>query len=355
MDTTSVLDVAAIKDFFSDITIRQGIVISVIGGLILAIIIGVCNWIWKKIFGKNEKSKDGIGQGTTPISYNCDSNWSTAPPSANRDLYVEALKKSDSGDYDGAINDFKSILYEEEDNSKRAAVELQIGNAYCKLYKYRKAQEHYTNSIRIARNTGNKKAEASALGAQANAYIEMPTNAGFLIENCITAIDKYLQALEIFTSSQYPAEYAGTQNNLGAAYTHLAMWNSAEGAENLRKAIECYKKALDVYRKDEYPVGFAMTQNNLGVVYRKFPPQDNTVRAKNLRKSIDCHIKALDVYTKDEYPQNYCKTTACMGMSMAEIDPVRACYYLREAYSLREFLPDKGKEFEELMEKVCKE
>ena len=60
----------------------------------------------------------------------------------------------------------------------------------------------------------------------------------------------YTAALEVYTPKDYPKKWAGTQNNLGAAYS-----NRIEGvkAANIELAIACYREALIVYTPKDYP------------------------------------------------------------------------------------------------------
>jgi len=98
-----------------------------------------------------------------------------------------------------------------------------------------------------------------------------------------------------------------------------------------------------------------MTQNNLGNAYTDLPAATSEERAENVRKAIECYRAALEIRKRDEYPQFYCQTAANMGLLLASIDGEEACYWLREAYSLREYLEDQGKRLEELIENVCKD
>jgi len=174
-------------------------------------------------------------------------------------------------------------------------------------------------------------------------------------KNIKAAIECYLAALEIFKKDEYPVEYATTRNNLGNAYTYLPSATSEERAENVRNAIECYKAALEIRKKDEYPVDYATTQNNLGGTYMDLPATTAEERAENIKQAINCFQEALEIRKKDEYPQYYCSTAANLGLALATIDNPDACYWLKEAYALREYLEDQGKQLEEVIRQVCKE
>ena len=180
-----------------------------------------------------------------------------------------------------------------------------------------------------------------------NAYRALPSaTPEERAQNVRAAIDCYRAALEIYKKDEYPVDYAMTQNNLGNAYRNLPSATS----EDVRAAIDCYRAALEIYKKDEYPVEYATAQNNLGNAYIDLP----SATSEDVRAAIDCYRAALEIYKKDEYPQYYCHTAANLGMALASIDSPDACYWLKEAYALREYLPDQGKRLEEIIRKICK-
>ncbi|MBU1937274.1 hypothetical protein KKG05_07735, partial [bacterium] len=96
-------------------------------------------------------------------------------------------------------------------------------------------------------------------------------------------------------------------------------------------------------------------QNNLGTAYTDLPSATAEERASNVRKAIACYEAALEIRKKDEYPQFYCETTANLGMLLADFGHKDACHWLKEAYSLKQFLPDQGKRLEPIIKEVCKD
>jgi len=273
-----------------------------------------------------------------------------------RRLFEEASALSASGEYIKAVEGFKKCLTLENDPEKRGALNLQIGNCYYNLRKYLNAAEYYSGALKLSRKARDLEGEAAAQASIANTYLLRTAATGpSRGANIRKAVELYAAALEIYKKDEYPVDYAATQNNLGTAYTALPAATSEERAENVRKAIECYRAALEIRKKDEYPVDYAMTQNNLGTAYTYLPAATSEERAENVRKAIECYRTALEIRKKDEYPQFYCQTTANMGLLLASIDGEEACYWLREAYSLREYLEDQGKRLEEVIENVCKD
>jgi tetratricopeptide (TPR) repeat protein len=157
-------------------------------------------------------------------------------------------------------------------------------------------------------------------------------------KNVEQAIECYRAALEIRKKDEYPVDYAMTQNNLGTAYADLPAATPEERAKNIRAVIDCFRAVLEIYKEDEYPVQYAMTQNNLGAAYTDLPAATPEERTKNIRAAIECFRAALEISRKDEYPQDYCQTAANLGLALAAINNPDACYWLEEAYALREYL-----------------
>ena len=60
--------------------------------------------------------------------------------------------------------------------------------------------------------------------------------------------------MKVYTLSEYPLDYAATQNNLGNVYSALAEVKDKE--ENLTKAVRAYEEALKVYTLGRYPSQF---------------------------------------------------------------------------------------------------
>jgi tetratricopeptide (TPR) repeat protein len=90
----------------------------------------------------------------------------------------------------------------------------------------------------------------------------------------------------VYTERDFPAEWATTENNLGAAFSDL---QTGERAENQRKAIECYEAALRIRTERDFPVDWAATQKNLGLAYQALPTEDP---AEDVRQALLCFENA---------------------------------------------------------------
>ena len=79
--------------------------------------------------------------------------------------------------------------------------------------------------------------------------------------NLEKAIYAYQEVLKIYTVESYPIYYAATQNNLGNAYSDLAMVRDKE--PNLEKAFHAYQEALKIYTEEKYPIPYQSVKSNL--------------------------------------------------------------------------------------------
>ncbi len=107
------------------------------------------------------------------------------------------------------------------------------------------------------------------------------------------AIAAYANALRVRTEAELPQAWAGTNNNLGAAYRALAPF-CANPAEQIEKAIAAYANALRVYTEAELPQDWAMTNNNLGTAYSDLAPFCANP-AEQIEKAIAAYANALRV------------------------------------------------------------
>ena len=330
-----------IRDFFTDLALWQ----KVVAGLIVAIIVAFAT-VLKRILkrrtgthppgatqsiasGPDSPSQSASGSGIKQIltidmsqRKGIDINIGRIESGATLVInYVDGLPESpipevrnlfetgrqyyQEGELNDAIDAFKSCLALEKDHKKLGALNLQIGNCYYGLRHYIKAAEFYALGLRESRQADDRQGEASNLASIANTYLMRPASTG------------------------------------------------AARGDNVRQAVHNYQNALKILVKDEYPVQYATTQNNLGTAYADLPAATPEQRAQNVRDAIACYKAALEIYKKDEYPQYYCETAANMGLILAEIEDKEACYWLKEAYALRQFLPDQGKRLEDVMNRVC--
>ncbi|MGL6139826.1 MAG: CHAT domain-containing protein, partial [Planktothrix sp.] len=112
-------------------------------------------------------------------------------------------------------------------------------------------------------NSQRNQALASLLNNFAIDIQQFPL--GSRANNLEIAIASYEAALEVYTRTAFPQDWAMTQNNLAIAYSNHIR---GERAENLEIAIASYQAALEVYTRTAFPQDWAATQNNLAAAYR---------------------------------------------------------------------------------------
>ncbi|MBS9771888.1 MAG: CHAT domain-containing protein, partial [Trichodesmium erythraeum GBRTRLIN201] len=91
----------------------------------------------------------------------------------------------------------------------------------------------------------------------------------------------YQQALLVYTQTDFPIDWATTQNNLGSAYSQRI---KGDQAQNIEAAIVAYQQALQVRTLEVYPIDHLQTTRNLGNLY--FDNQNWQLAADNYKKAI---------------------------------------------------------------------
>ncbi len=144
-------------------------------------------------------------------------------------------------------------------------------------------------------------------------------------ENLEQSFACYISALEIRSKAEFPIDWAATQNNLAVAYSNRSRGDKAENLEQsfvqtyLDKAIACYTSALEIYTKTNFPINWATTQNNLAAAYSDQIRDD---KAKSLEqsfvqtcldKAIACYTSALEISTPKDFPIECLQTAKNLG------------------------------------------
>ncbi|NEP77361.1 MAG: tetratricopeptide repeat protein [Okeania sp. SIO3B3] len=131
-------------------------------------------------------------------------------------------------------------------------------------------------------------------------------------ENIESAITAFQNALEVRTKTDFPIDWAATQNNLGAAYRERIR---GDKAENIESAIAAYQQALLVRTKTDFPIDWAATQNNLGNAYSDRIRGD---KIENIESAIAASQQALLVHTKTDFPINWAATQNNLGNAYSD-------------------------------------
>ena len=134
-------------------------------------------------------------------------------------------------------------------------------------------------------------------------------------ENLLKSIEAFEQALIYrrpdinIDHEDILLQYAATQNNLGAAYWHLAQHQKP--AFNLKQAINAYQESIHYYSLYQDVLNYAMVENNLGTAYWNLSQYEQAEFFLNL--AINCYQVALKYRTSEEFPAACAATLNNLG------------------------------------------
>ncbi|MBD2363044.1 hypothetical protein H6G36_17935 [Anabaena minutissima FACHB-250] len=149
-------------------------------------------------------------------------------------------------------------------------------------------------------------APAEVAEAQMNLGLVLQSLVPFSLAKITDSIAAYHEAMRVFTSQDYPQEYAILSNNIAIAY--LSMSGGAE-QQNLCEglAVQTFEAALQQINLINHPREYAMLQNNLGNALQYLPsshPVENNLQA------IAAYNEALKVRNSQDTPLEYANTIA---------------------------------------------
>jgi CHAT domain-containing protein len=131
-------------------------------------------------------------------------------------------------------------------------------------------------------------------------------------DNLEKAIGHTEAALKTFTREAFPERWADARNNLAATYSNRIR---GDRADNLEKAIGHFEAALTVFVQEAFPRQWMVTQSNLGVAYSDRIRGD---RADNLEKAIASYVAALAIGTRRAFPQEWAQLQNNLGAAYSD-------------------------------------
>lgn len=151
--------------------------------------------------------------------------------------------------------------------------------------------------------------------AQMNLGLVLQSLVHFNLAKISDSIQAYHQALQIFTSDNYPQEYAILSNNIAIAYLSI---NGSQEKKALCEglAVQTLENALKKINLIEHPREYAMLQNNLGNALQYLQtshPVENNLRA------IAAYNQALKVRNAKDTPLEYANTIANKANALINI------------------------------------
>jgi hypothetical protein len=120
----------------------------------------------------------------------------------------------------------------------------------------------------------------------------------------------YLADLQVYSREHAPAEWAATQNNLGA--TLAAKARLVEGSERhtlFTQAVTAYRSALEVHTPEGTPTQWAIEQSNLGNALSALAQLAQGSEQRDLlTQAATAYQNALHIYTPEQTSAQWART-----------------------------------------------
>ena len=222
------------------------------------------------------------------------------------------------GDYRQAIDLHTQALAIARDTGNRrveGSALGNLGNCHDSLGDYRQAIDLHTQALAIARDTGNRRVEANALG-----------NLG----NCHANLGDYRQAIDLHTQALAIARDIGNRRVEGIALTNLGLCHASLG--DYRQAIDLHTQRLAIARDTGNRYGESTALTNLGNCHASLG---------DYRQAIDLHTQALAIARDigDRYGE--ASIVGYLGRAwLASGNPRQAAALLGEAVSIADTTGD---------------
>jgi tetratricopeptide (TPR) repeat protein len=129
------------------------------------------------------------------------------------------------------------------------------------------------------------------------------------LEDAVTAYEIVLQH---WTREKAPLQWAGTQNNLGAALQTLG--EREAGIERLAAAVRAYEEALKEWTRETAPPQWAAAQHNLGAVLAALGTRE--AGTSRLEAAVRAFEEALKEYTREKVPLDWAMTQNNLGAAL---------------------------------------
>lgn len=143
------------------------------------------------------------------------------------------------------------------------------------------------------------------------------------------ALDCLLEALQYYTRTRHPYEYAKIQQALAGIY---ADYMEGERFARIDQALEHLRQALTIFTLDTYPLNYAEAHQLLAILYKE---RVEYARIEDIEQGLLSCRNALRVYTREHFPHEYASMQNLMGtLSLrratgkreASIEEAIACY-----------------------------
>ena len=199
-----------------------------------------------------------------------------------KQAYQSGQEYEKKGNYKDAIKSYKEILnYSLVDEENKVAAYNLIGLSHFKLFELEEAMKIFEMAINIVKKV---KVKEDRLTGEAVTL----TNIGHIYKELgqwKNTIKNYKSALGIHLKLHNKLEQANSLYNIYLIYLYLN--NPKKALKKVKEAIKAYQEALKVYTLKKFPLDYAETQNNLGVAYSNLALFEN--RAFNCNLAIKAY------------------------------------------------------------------
>ncbi|WP_313927671.1 toll/interleukin-1 receptor domain-containing protein [Pseudoxanthomonas sp.] len=233
-------------------------------------------------------------------------------------LEVVGVAYASLGEVEKAIGYFERCLAIARETGTRPGESSALGNlgsAYSLLGLEEKSIECYEQAMVIAREIGDRVGEGSSFGNLGTAYLQRGE-----VEKAIGYFEKWLV---ISRETDDPKRVGAALGSLGLAYMTLNL---------VEKAIEYYEQALSIVREIGDREGECKTFGNLGLAYR---------RLGEVGKTIACHEQGLVIAREIGSPHSEGANLFNLGAAYVTLGEVeKAEGLLRQAKAIGEQIGD---------------
>ncbi len=146
------------------------------------------------------------------------------------------------------------------------------------------------------------------------------------------AIERYRAALRVATPQAAPREWGEIHIHMAAAHRDLVALDTSGSRpyDYLGRAISCYEQALRLYSESRHPREWARIQMQMGETY---VAAQSGGRARNLERALACFQTAQRVFKEAETPREWAELMSATGNAMAELPGGERGENLRAALS----------------------
>lgn len=132
------------------------------------------------------------------------------------------------------------------------------------------------------------------------------------------AIERFRAALRVATPQAAPREWGEIHIHMAAAHRDLVTLDKSGSGpyDYLGRAISCYEQALRLYSESRHPKEWARIQVEMGETYMA---AHSGGRARNLEHALACFQTAQRVLNEHETPREWAEVMGATGKAMAEL------------------------------------